>query len=88
MKLLLCRQCTDVIRLQKYWKSCECGETSGRYEEDGLNAVYCGEDAVPLGFVNSEFRHALENQPEEGEGKRFTAFVIPKKCPTMKKIVV
>lgn len=41
---------------------------------------------MPLGIANSSFIDALKNQPEEGMGKRFEAFVIPKQCPTLRKI--
>lgn len=63
--------------------TCECGRSYGQYHEDGLHATIGGGDAVPLGFANSTLVRALENQPEEGMGKRFEAFVIPKKCPTV-----
>lgn len=41
---------------------------------------------MPLGISNPSFVDALKKQPEEGMGCRFEAFVIPKKCPTLKKI--
>lgn len=86
MKLLLCKNCQDVIRLvQEETRTCRCGKVSGKYLDD-LNAVYSGKEAVPLGFANSSLVEALRNQPEEGWGKEFTAFVIPKKCYTFEKV--
>jgi hypothetical protein len=85
MKLLFCTACQDVIRLFKDARTCKCGATGGRYL-DGKNAEYWGANAMPLGFHNQEFLAALLCQPENGAGCRFDAFVIPKECPTMKKI--
>jgi hypothetical protein len=84
MKLLFCKQCFDVFRLTHVERKCECGSTKGRYDDD-VDAVYSGEYAVPLGFINSSFRTAILNQPNDGKGSEFTAFVIPKICPTMVK---
>jgi len=42
-----------------------------------------GGEAIPIGFANSNFEAALLLQPETGMGKEFTAFVIPKICPTI-----
>lgn len=85
MKLLLCKRCQDVIRLFDEKRTCKCGHSSGWYIDDS-NAVYNGADAVPIGFANSTLLSALYNQPLEGMGKRFEAFVIPVKCPTYKRV--
>jgi len=82
MKLVLCPHCHDVFKLAKNVRFCACKKSGGQYKEDGLNAVYWG--GIPLGFANSTLVDAVENQPEEGAGREFVAFVIPKKCPTMK----
>jgi len=82
MKLLLCKICEDIVKLDLTTRTCHCGATGGHYKEDKLNAVYYG-PAVPVGFSNPEFRKALREQPEYGNGINFTAFVIPKVCPTM-----
>ena len=62
------------------WKSCSCGGAGGMYIDD-LYAIYNG--GVPIGFQNKSFLKALRNQPKEGVGFKFEAFVIPKDCPTM-----
>lgn len=81
MKLLFCPQCQDIVRLfRKTRRRCECGACSGQYLDE-LNAVYSG-PAIPLGFSNPSFVDALHHQPQEGWGRNFEAFVIPKICPT------
>jgi len=82
MKLLYCNTCKDTFSLSYTTKTCHCGESGGHYEEDGLHAIYYG-NATPLGFVNSSFNHARDRQPQFGAGFEFTAFVIPKVCPSM-----
>lgn len=88
MKLLLCQQCSDIFNLRLgHEKSCRCGQTKGRYVDE-LNAVYLGEYAVPLFFVNRELVTALRLRPDgPGPGKEFTAGVVPYECPTFKKEV-
>lgn len=85
MKLLVCIKCNDVFNLSFKEKSCSCGQSQGKYFEDGLNATYKG-PCMPLGFRNDSFHQALKEQPADGfKGKEFTAFVIQRECPTMKK---
>jgi len=85
MKLIFCPKCFDVFRIyQKITRECRCGKSWGTYI-DNLNATYGG-NAVPLGISNFSFTNALGNQPTNGgAGKKFEAFVIPKKCKTFKK---
>lgn len=82
MKLIYCTSCSDVVRLTKRERECECGKAHGQYHEDGLNATIGG-TAVPLGFANYSFVDAVRSQPEDGRGHHFVAFVIPRKCPTV-----
>lgn len=85
MKLIFCKNCQDVVRLiMKEERFCQCGKCSGQYT-DRLNAWYKGgENVIPLGFHNRSLSVALENQPEDGWGENFKAFVIPKICDTFK----
>jgi hypothetical protein len=83
MKLLYCPSCDDVFKLDYQPRICKCGDVIGHYFEDGLTAVY-SKNGIPLGFNNSSLIEAINNQPESGMGKNFTAFVIPKQCPTMR----
>ena len=85
MKLIYCSVCDDVVKLHEILTTCRCGRSYGMYAPDGLNARYGGQ-AIPLGFANSSLMFAIDTQPESGMGQIFTAFVIPKKCPTFKKI--
>ena len=85
MKLIFCPGCHDVVKLAREMRFCKCGASCGCYKTDGLNAVYGG-SAVPLGFANSSLVEAIKNQPDEGMGERFTAFVIPKSCPTFRRV--
>jgi len=86
MKLILCKSCQDVVRLrEEEERFCSCGKCSGQYSDE-LNAWYKGgDDVIPLGFANSTLVTAFKNQPDRGWGEHFTAFVIPKQCPTFKK---
>ena len=85
MKLLLCLKCNDIFNLSDKEKACGCGQTGGRYL-DHVEAIYWGYHAVPLGFDNMSLRKALIAQPNFGNGSKFDAFVIPKRCSTMNKI--
>lgn len=84
MKLIFCTECEDVIRLTSAHRTCLCGKSTGYYT-DTLYAEIFG-PCIPLGFHNRSFVEALRLQPETGEGIRFTAFVIPKYVPTIKRI--
>lgn len=84
MKLLMCLNCNDVFSLDMYEKSCRCGRSKGKYINQQL-AEYTGEFTMPLGFSNSSLIKAIKDQPNEGLGKEFTAFVVPKKCETFFK---
>ena len=82
-KLLLCPQCSDVLKLIDDPRTCACGRSGGRYLEDGLHAEVWGE-AVPLGFSNLSLVRALRRRPEAGHGATFEAFVIPRRCSTVR----
>ena len=84
MKLIYCPHCGDVLRLYYVARSCRRGK-SGGYYRDRLNAVISGA-AIPFGFANEDFAAALMEQPKEGAGRLFTAFIIPKKCDTVEVI--
>lgn len=79
MKLLLCTECGDIFNLSYEVRQCTCGKTSGKYI-DNLNAEYYG--GTPLGFDNRTLVEAIKQQPNDGLGRNFTAFVIPKQCKT------
>jgi hypothetical protein len=84
MKLLLCTSCEDVVKLgSDEWRECKCGASAGRYI-DRINAEIKG-DAIPIGFANGSLLAAIRKRPEDGMGSVFTAFVIPKKCDSIKE---
>lgn len=89
MKLVYCTKCHDIIRLRRVTKICDCGKVAGKYIDD-INAVYCGESAVPMGIDNHDLKFVLNfyNAPASGReyGPRITAFLIRKDCETMKKV--
>ncbi len=62
-------------------KSCKCGKAKGKYV-DYQFAEYSGMSAVPLGISNPSLFNAVLNQPPNGMGELFTAFVIPNFCET------
>lgn len=84
MKLIYCTDCNSVLNLNVELKTCPCGKSGGRYL-NRIDAEYFGKDAIPLGFNNFSLAAAITGQPKSGRGKIFEAFVISKKCPTLKK---
>jgi hypothetical protein len=86
MKLVLCRKCQDIFKLDFNLRRCKCEECWGKYLPDGLNAIYGGIYAVPLGMANGSLVDAVKEQPAMGLGKKFEAFVIPRQCDTMKRM--
>ena len=71
MKLLYCPSCRSVFSLTLQSRTCPgCKGCGGKYIDE-LNAEWWGQ-AIPIGFANSSFIHALANQPEWGLGKTFT----------------
>lgn len=86
MKLLFCMICQDVVKMDVDPRKCKCGGCEGAYKDDKFHAWYKGDMAIPLGFANNTLAAALSSQPDSGMGKSFTAFVIPKECPTFEKL--
>jgi len=98
MKLLMCRKCQDIIKMQSFERACMCGLSKGRYLKDGHHAEYSGQYAVVIGVDNDSLRKAIVDTDVEiseliemcieagGEnGKQdFTAFKM-KECETLKK---
>ena len=85
MKLIYCTECLDIVKLYSEPRKCRCGQSSGHYIDD-INAEYTGK-AIPIGFGNNSFDHAIKNQPNyDILGIRFYAFVIPRVCATFRKV--
>jgi len=64
MKLILCPDCNDVVRLIDINRTCRCGNSWGWYEQDGKNGHYRG-SAIPLGFANPDILDAIRRWPEK-----------------------
>ncbi len=59
MKLLLCRECGDVVRLYpKVWRSCACGTSKGRYLEDN-STVEQSAGSLSIALDNHGLRDAI-----------------------------
>jgi len=85
MKLLLCLECEDIVKLTINKKKCACGKSWGQYL-DCKNAEYYG-PCLPIGFDNTSFSVALKARkiwPSEVSG--FNAFFIEADCPSIKNL--
>lgn len=58
MKLLLCRECWDVVRMRPEPRSCACGASSGRYIDN--ENVEQTRGSVSIALHNHDLRDALE----------------------------
>jgi len=69
MKLIRCRKCEDVVRLiETKWRTCECGESGGQYNEDSVTATVGGDcDVVGLSnlFFDNKYRKLSDEEKEE-----------------------
>jgi len=83
MKLLICKECTDVFGLTFTDKRCECGKTTGKYINN-INATYSG-PGIPIGFNNNTLIKSVQEFEKSGKGIDFTAFVIGKESKTFIK---
>ena len=85
MKLLLCLECSDVVKLKvDELRFCSCGKAQGKYYEGGLHAEISG-PCVSLGLHNQELVKAIKAQIDGAKdfdkGLNFTAWVISKSSP-------
>jgi hypothetical protein len=65
MKLLLCLECGDVVRMRPEPRSCVCGKSSGRYVDNSLVEQSSG--SVSIALHNQDLADALaalEQSPE------------------------
>jgi hypothetical protein len=93
MKLLVCKECSDIFNLTFKPKCCGCGKSEGRYLDE-LNAEISG-PCQPIGFSNSSIRQAakmqwMEDEAQKGkpvccDGVRFEAFFIPASATSIKR---
>ena len=78
--MLFCRVCNDIVCLRKSPRTCECGQSGGYYEEDGLHVVVNGPSRV-IGFSNSHFNVARYN-----DGFDFNSSFVSEDCPLVKRV--
>ena len=71
VKLIYCRECTELVRLRAVMCTCPCGKSSGRYIND-IEAEISG-PCIPIGIDNSGFMAAVKNPKK---GLPFCGFVI------------
>jgi len=95
VKLLLCAECQDVVKLQRDVRRCRCGKASGRYLRDGLTACFWGDAAYLIGLVNQTLVTALcahvgdvQAGRKRESGHRVEAFIIPEGAPTTRREAV
>jgi len=81
----LCRKCQDIVRIFDKKRTCKCGECSGYYDADGVNATFVGEHVCPIGIGNSKLLKAVQisdienkhqKEPTTCQGIDFKAFVM------------
>jgi len=91
MKLILCVECEDVVKLSRKLRSCKCGRAKGMYL-DNVKAVV-NEDALVLGIDNNSLLDAIRfsdlddvmSETELMAMTRIDAFIIfPTKAPNLK----
>ena len=62
MKLLFCPECDDVFKLDYNLRTCECGKTKGKYNDDA-NAVTNGK-GVCMAIGNGSLKEAARKLME------------------------
>lgn len=85
MKLIYCTRCAQIVSLCHQETKCRCGLSGGFYKNDNQTVVLYG-PCIPLGITNESFMKALKNRPGRGPGAEFVAFIIPRRCITVKRI--
>ncbi len=86
MKLVYCKKCHDVFKLDgaDEIRTCKCGESKGYYVTSNDAEIF-GEFAVPFCIGWTSFYEAIENQPLDEEHNKkspayFKAWIPPKQC--------
>jgi len=81
MKLLFCRRCGDVRKLQKSITYCECGHVYGSYRSDGAHALV-SPDAEIIGIDNHTLQRASAARDHADSGYRtLAAWLMGKDAP-------
>ena len=82
MKLIFCKDCQDVIKIDRDMRTCKCGKAKA-YLTDHINAIV-NDHAIVLGFSNPSLANAFKIKPTIHFGSRFEAFIISKEAKSIK----
>jgi hypothetical protein len=84
MKLLLCPECHDVIALSQFEsRACACGESCGKYQDDGVQADVYG-PALVIGLENQMINRVLTlHSHTPDENLTIAAWVMGEKTPNV-----
>jgi hypothetical protein len=85
MKLILCKQCNDIVRLFSEIRTCRCKKSAGVYLND-LDAVYSGEFCIPLGIDNTSMTKAIHRRDSVLYDNLIHAFVVHDYSETFKRV--
>ena len=78
MKLILCKSCQDVVKLQRTTRACKCGLCAGKYIDRVTAVVSNNDECVCLGLDNYALAAALRRG-----GGDIQAFIIGKDSRSM-----
>lgn len=85
MKLVYCRECTDVVRLFHEIRRCRCGKSWGRYTDERNAEI--GGPCIPVGIAWASFAAALAGYRKSSDRSiRFDTFLIENPCRTVKHV--
>ena len=91
MKLLCCARCNEVFSLDYNYKECSGKHGGGKYMTNITARIWGPKELIlTLGFANSSFISAARDQIQKGDlstgqGREFTAFVIPNGTDSVKR---
>lgn len=85
MKLILCIQCNDVIKLQRdEIRYCKCKSSSGMYLNN-MHGIYSGQFCIPLGIDNLSLMKSIQRRDMSSKNN-FEAFVVDEYSETFKRV--
>lgn len=86
MKLILCKQCNDVVRLMTNdIRFCKCKASAGVYI-DNINAIFSGVHCIPLGIDNTTLSKAVHRRETIYYDNTFQAFIVHEYSETFKRV--
>ena len=86
MKLILCTDCQDIVKLDCEERKCKCGNSGGKYLDGGLYAKVWG-NCIPLGIDNNSLKDGIQYVSNARDYWSIEAFLINEdKCNTIERI--